>query len=68
MRFVWPHPLWVVDWPTLIVVIVAGISLGLFGAFGFDAATWLFGDNASLAYIGVGACAIWQLCRQRLAD
>jgi uncharacterized membrane protein YuzA (DUF378 family) len=54
-----------IDFPTLVLIIAAGIQLGLLGFFGWDAAAAIFGSYAKLAYMVIGASAIWQLFRQR---
>jgi uncharacterized membrane protein YuzA (DUF378 family) len=59
------EPLWAIDVPTLLVVIAAGLYVGLLGFFDFDAARWLFGPYATYAFMIVGMSAIWQLGRQR---
>lgn len=54
-----------IDGPTLLLLLVAGFCLGLFGLFGFDAVAWAIGEQyKSLAYTLVGAAALWQLFRQ----
>jgi uncharacterized membrane protein YuzA (DUF378 family) len=59
------EPLWAIDLPTLVIVIAAGLDIGLLGFFNFDAARWLFGRYATYAFMIVGMSAIWQLTRQR---
>jgi len=49
---------------TLIVVIVGGLNWGLVGLAGFDLVAALFGAGSVLtriAYVLVGASALWQL-------
>ena len=57
--------MWILDFPSLVFIIAAGIQLGVLGLFGFDAATAVFGAYTKAAYIVVGIGAIWQLFRQR---
>jgi uncharacterized membrane protein YuzA (DUF378 family) len=54
-----------IDFSTLVLIVAAGIQLGLLGFFGWDAAAAIFGSYVKLAYMLVGASAIWQLFRQR---
>jgi uncharacterized membrane protein YuzA (DUF378 family) len=54
-----------IDTVTLVLVLAAGIQLGLLGFFGFDAALWVFGSHTTTAYQVTGASAVWQLMRQR---
>jgi uncharacterized membrane protein YuzA (DUF378 family) len=56
--------MWIIDCPTLVLIIAAGFQLGLLG-FGVDAAPAIFGAYTNVAYMIVGASAIWQLSRQR---
>ena len=53
-----------IDLPTLIIILAAGLLLGLQGYFGWDAGT-MFGPYTRLAYLVVGASALWQLARQQ---
>ena len=57
--------MWFIDFPTLVLVIAAGLQLGILGFFGWDPADALFGAYTKLAYMLVGLSAVWQLCRQR---
>jgi uncharacterized membrane protein YuzA (DUF378 family) len=57
--------MWIIDFPTLILIIVGGLDLGLQGFFGYDAAAAIFGSNAKFAYMAIGLSAIWQLMRQK---
>ena len=58
----WQAP---VDFFSLILILVAGIELGLIGFFGFSVLTWLFGSRHFIAYDVVGVSAVWQIVRQR---
>jgi uncharacterized membrane protein YuzA (DUF378 family) len=57
--------MWILDFPSLVLIIAAGLQLGLLGLFGWDAAAAIFGSYTKAAYIVVGISAIWQLFRQR---
>ena len=57
--------MWILDFPSLILTIAAGLQLGLLGLFGWDAAAAIFGADTKAAYIVLGISAIWQLFRQR---
>jgi uncharacterized membrane protein YuzA (DUF378 family) len=53
------------DFPTLILVILGGIQLGLIGLFGFDSAVFLPDGYAKPLFVLVGFSAVWQLFRQK---
>jgi uncharacterized membrane protein YuzA (DUF378 family) len=53
------------DFISLILILVAGIELGLIGFFGFSVLTWLFGSRYTVAYDVIGVSAVWQAMRQR---
>lgn len=55
-----------IDFLTLILILVAGIELGLIGFFGFSFLAWLFGSWRPAAYDIIGVSAVWQISRQRL--
>ena len=57
--------MWMLDFPTLVLVLGAGLLVGLLGFFGWDVAPAIFGAHAKIAYMIVGASALWQLSRQR---
>jgi len=57
--------MWILDFPSLVLIIAAGLQLGLLGLFGWDGAAAIFGAYTKVAYIVVGISAIWQLFRQR---
>ena len=57
--------MWIVDFPSLVLIIAAGFQLGVLGLFGFDAAAAIFGAYTKAAYIVAGLSAMWQLSRQR---
>jgi uncharacterized membrane protein YuzA (DUF378 family) len=59
----WQAP---VDFFSLILVVVAGVELGLIGFFGFSVLTWIFGRWHFVAYDVIGVSAVWQIFRQRL--
>jgi uncharacterized membrane protein YuzA (DUF378 family) len=54
-----------VDVLSLIMILVAGIELGLIGFFGFSVLTWFFGCWHFVAYDIVGVSAVWRILRQR---
>jgi uncharacterized membrane protein YuzA (DUF378 family) len=54
-----------IDFFSLILILVAGIELGLIGFFGFSFLTWLFGSWYTVAYDVIGVAAVWQTMRQR---
>jgi uncharacterized protein len=56
-----------IDFFTIVLILIAGIELGLIGFFGFSLVGWLFGSWKSIAYDAVGIAALWQLSRQRLS-
>ena len=57
--------MWFIDFPTLLLVIGAGLDLGLAGIFGWNPAMNYFGSHINLASAIVGFSAAWQLCRQK---
>jgi len=57
--------MWLIDFLTLIFVIIGGLNSGLLGFFGYDAAAAVFGPHVKIAYMVVGVSAVWQLFRQR---
>jgi uncharacterized membrane protein YuzA (DUF378 family) len=56
--------MWILDFPSLVLIIAAGLQLGLLGLFGWDAAAAIFGAYTKVAYIVMGISAR-QLFRQR---
>ena len=53
------------DQLTLVIILVAGICIGLLGLLGLDVVTWAGGeDYKHLVYDVVGVAAVWQLFRQ----
>jgi uncharacterized membrane protein YuzA (DUF378 family) len=58
----WKTP---IDFLSLVLILVAGIELGLIGLFGFSVLTWLFGSWRPFVYDAVGVSAVWQILRQR---
>ncbi len=53
------------DFPTLVLIIAAGLQAGLQAFFGLNAAAALFGVHANLVLCLMGVSAVWQLLRQR---
>jgi uncharacterized membrane protein YuzA (DUF378 family) len=46
------------------MILLAGIELGLLGAFGFSLFGWLLGSWRPYAYDLAGISAVWQFFRQ----
>jgi uncharacterized membrane protein YuzA (DUF378 family) len=59
--------MWWFDFPSLLLIIAAGIQIGLQAFFGWDVAGGLLGDHARIVFQLMGVSAIWQLCRQRFS-
>ena len=60
--------MWAIDAPTLLLVLLGAIYLGLLGFFNFDAISWALGEGyRQLTFQVVGVAAVWQLLRQRWA-
>ena len=57
--------MWFIDLATLVLVILAGLQLGIVGVFGFDAAQTFLGGYTQLLYLLMGLSSVWQLCRQQ---
>jgi len=56
-----------IDLPTVIFVLLAGVCLRVLGACNFDILTTAFGGReAKVAQVVIGPSAVWQLFRQRL--
>jgi uncharacterized membrane protein YuzA (DUF378 family) len=55
-----------IDFLTLVLILAAGLQLGLQGFFGWDAAGHLFGEHERIAFMIVGLSAVWQIFRQRI--
>jgi len=58
--------MWLLDLVTLLLILAAGLDLGVLGLFGYDAAAALFGGYTRIAYSIVGCGAVWQLFRQQI--
>ena len=58
----WQAP---IDFLTLVLIIVAGLELGVVGLFGFSLINWLSSNWKSTIYIVIGFSSLWQLSRQR---
>jgi len=56
---------WLIDFPTLCLIIAAGFQAGMLAIFGVDAAGVLFGGYEKLVFELMGISALWQLCRQK---
>jgi uncharacterized membrane protein YuzA (DUF378 family) len=59
------HSMWAIDHPSMILIILAGINLGLKAAFDVDLVERYLGDYSHITYEIVGLAALWQLTRQR---
>jgi uncharacterized membrane protein YuzA (DUF378 family) len=57
--------MWAIDHSSMILIILAGMNLGLKGAAGVDLAEHYLGDYINVSYEIVGLAALWQLRRQR---
>ncbi len=57
-----PNP---IDFITLVLIIVAGLHIGIIGFFEINLAEMTFGSHVALIYEIVGVSAIWQLLRQK---
>ena len=57
--------MWILDFPSLVLIIAAGLQLGVLGLFGWDAAAAVFGTYTKAVYIATGISAVWQLFRQK---
>jgi uncharacterized membrane protein YuzA (DUF378 family) len=58
--------MWWIDFPTLVLMIVGSLLIGVQGVFGVDLTTEYLNSSARIAQIAIGASALWQLSRQRL--
>jgi uncharacterized membrane protein YuzA (DUF378 family) len=57
--------MWAIDHPSMILIILAGINLGLKAAFGIDLVERYLSNYSHITYEIVGLAAVWQLTRQR---
>jgi len=57
--------MWLLDFPTLILIIAAGLQVGLQATFGLDVIGKLFGDYERVVLMLMGVSALWQFSRQR---
>ena len=57
--------MWLLDFPTLVLILAGGIELGAQGLLGFSPMTSLLGPWAPTVNMAIGAAALWQLSRQR---
>jgi len=57
--------MWLIDFPSLVLIIAAGLDLGALGFFEYDPAAAIFGSHVRIAYMVVGVSAVWQLLRQK---
>ena len=57
--------MWYIDFPTLVLVILGGIQLGLIGLFGFDSGVFIPHSYAKPFFVLIGFGAVWQLFWQK---
>jgi uncharacterized membrane protein YuzA (DUF378 family) len=57
--------MWAIDHPSMILIILAGINLGLKAAFDIDLVERYLNGYSHITYEIVGLSAVWQLTRQR---
>jgi len=57
--------MWLIDFWTLVLILAAGLQLGVQAVFGFDTAGAIFGSGERILFILMGLGAVWQLLRQR---
>ena len=55
---------WFLNFTTMVMIIAAGLDLGVLGFWGYDVAPALFGTYTRNAYMVTGCGAVWQLFRQ----
>ncbi len=56
---------WIIDFPTLVLIIAAGFQVGLLAVSGVDATRAIFGSYSNIVFALMGLSSIWQLFRQR---
>lgn len=57
--------MWIIDFPTLLIIIFAGILMGYRGLFG-EPPGFMSPDALRIFQMAAGVAAVWQLFRQRL--
>jgi len=57
--------MWAIDHSSMILIILAGLDLGIKGAFGIDLALKYLGGFEKIMFVIIGLAAIWQFARQR---
>jgi uncharacterized membrane protein YuzA (DUF378 family) len=57
--------MWFLDFTTLVLIIAAGMQLGLQAFFGWDAAATITGRWESYVFMAMGVSAVWQVFRQK---
>ena len=57
--------MWFVDFPTLVLLILAGLNVGMLAVSGYNPADAIFGSYHHIVYVLVGVSAVWQLSRQK---
>jgi uncharacterized membrane protein YuzA (DUF378 family) len=59
--------LWFIDFPTLVLVLIGGLLLGVQGIFGLDILAQYLGPAARLIQAVIGIAAVWQFSRQKFS-
>ncbi|HEV8014444.1 MAG TPA: DUF378 domain-containing protein [Stellaceae bacterium] len=57
---------WLVDFSTLVLVLLGAAHLGLLGFFDVNLVADVFGKDTKFAYDMIGIASLWQISRQRL--
>jgi uncharacterized membrane protein YuzA (DUF378 family) len=57
--------MWFLDFPTLVLIIAAGLQLGLQAFFGWNLAGTIAGDWERFIFMAMGLSAVWQVLRQK---
>jgi uncharacterized membrane protein YuzA (DUF378 family) len=57
--------MWFFDFSTLVLIIAAGIQLGLQAFFGWDLTGAIVGNRAPFVFMAMGLSSVWQLFRQK---
>ena len=57
--------MWWLDFPALVLIIAAGIQLGLQAFFGWDLTGTIAGKWAPYVFMAMGVSAVWQVFRQK---
>ena len=60
--------MWFVDFPTLVLLILAGLNVGMLAVSGYNAADGSYGRYSHITYALVGFSALWQLITRSFID